>query len=252
MRGTACLLAAALLAAAPARASVYDEFEVHGTDIAGAGEPVADLFTSYGLRGIRRASYHGALANDRGVYLTPLIGHGVTSWWESSVLFPTALDRRGQWAPGGAKLHNVLVLPPGTDSRWSFGSVVEATILSRRFQPMTFGWELRPLATWQGGQWSFRGTLGFTGGFGGRYGEAVLSPSVALGRQVTERLALVMEHYAELGPVRRPESLPHQAQQSFLVAQVDLGVATVQLGMGRGLTAASDPWVAKLRLSAAF
>jgi hypothetical protein len=244
-----CLLS--LLVPARAPAAVFDEFEVHGTDIAHPGTPTTDLFLNYGVRGFRSPGFHGGLATDRALYLSPLLGMGVTRWWEAAVVLPMAVDRQGSHRAGGAKAHNVFVLPHAAEAAWTFGAVVELTALTRRFQPMTFGWEVRPLAQFRQGPWTLHLTLGFTGGLG-RHGEAVLAPAASLYWAATERLALGLEHYAELGTLAGPEPLARQAHQLFVVTQAVLGPLMVNLGLGRGLTSATDRWVAKAHLAYQF
>ena len=241
----------AVLPLGAARAAVFDEFEVHGTDLAAPGTPTTDLFMNYGVRGLRRAGFHGGLATDRALYLSPLLGYGVTSWWESALVLPTAVDRAGSYRAGGGKSHNVFALPHHPDDALTFGAVVELTAMSRRFQPMTFGWEVRPLAQYRRGRWTFRVTFGFSGGLG-HHGAVVLAPATSLYWAASEGLALGLEHYAELGTVARPEALPRQAHQLFLAAQTVIGPFMVNLGLGRGLTDATDRWVAKAHLGYLF
>ncbi len=245
----ACLavLATLPLALQPARAAVFDEFEVHGTDIAQPGTPTTDLFLNYGLRGLRHADFHGGLANDRAFYVSPLLGYGMASWWETAVVLPMAGSRAGSYSAGGGKSHNVLVLPHAPDAPLTFGAVVELSALSRRFQPMTFGWEVRPLAQWRHGPWTLHLTFGFTGGIG--RGQTLLAPAASLYRAVTEMLALGLEHYAELGTAARPQPPARQAHQLFVVGQAALGPVMLNLGLGRGLTDASDRWVVKAHLA---
>ena len=244
----AVLAAVLAWAGAPgASAAVFDEFEVHGTDIAQPGTPTTDLFMNYGVRGLRRPGFHGGLATDRALYLSPLVGRGMTEWWETALVLPMAVDRAGSYSAGGGKSHNVLVLPHAPDAALTFGAVVELTALSRRFQPMTFGWEVRPLVQWRQGRWTLHLTFGLTGGLG--RGEVVLAPAASLYWAASETLALGLEHYAELGTAARPEPPARQAHQLFLNGQVALGPVLLSLGLGRGLTDATDRWVAKAHLA---
>ncbi len=244
------LLLALLLLAHPAPAAVFDEFEVHGTDIATPGETALDLFSAYGLRGIRRPAWHGGLAGDRAFYLSPMLSHGAATGWETALLLPLAVDPSGATRAGGAKWHNVVVAPV-TAGPFSFGAVLELTAMSHRFQPMTFGWEVRPLVQYREGPWVARLTLGFTGGFV-RRDVSAFSPSAALMHQVTERLALGLEHYAELGRVLRPEPARGQAQQLFAVAEWREEAWFLKAGIGRGLTPVSEPWVASAHVGVGF
>ncbi len=240
-----------LLLAPPAKAAVFDEFEVHGTDIAQPGTPTTDLFVNYGVRGFRSPGFHGGLATDRALYLSPLLGRGMTPWWETALVLPMAIDRAGSYSAGGAKAHNVLVLPHDPHDALTLGAVLELSALSRRFQPMTFGWEVRPLAQLRRGDWTLHLTFGFTGGLG-RQGGVVLAPAASAYWAATPRLSLGLEHYAELGTAARPQPPSHQAHQVFLAVQAVVGPVMLNLGLGRGLTPATDRWVAKAHLGYLF
>ncbi len=238
------------LLAAPAQAAVYDEFEVHGTDIAPAGGWSLDQHFNYGLRGQRQGGFRGALTPNNGALATTEISRGVTNWWESALYLPQAVDPRGGWHVGGAKWRNLFVLH-GQGEPSSFGVLTELRLLSRRFQPTTMGWEVRPIASHTAGRWTAVATLGFAGGLGPR-AETALSPALRLDYAVSERLTLGAEHYADLGAINHPVGFNRQAHQSFAVAETEWHGATLVLGLGRGLTPASDRWVVKARVAVGF
>lgn len=247
-----CLVPWGLLPLTNAQAGVFDEFEVHGTDIAAPREFTSDLFISYGVRGIRAPGYHGALVTDRATYLTPLLGRGMTEWWEAAILLPTAIDQSGQFTAGGARFHNVLVMPHAPGDGWTFGAVLEVSALSRAFSPAVWAWEIRPLAMFEHGRLTTRLTLGLIGGFSAPNADVVLAPSFGLYWDVTPGVRLGLEHFAELGRVLHPQSPNAQSHQTFLTTRFGLGPFGLELGLGHGLTPVTEPWVGKLRLSYDF
>ena len=250
MRFTTVLPLAALLLALPARAAVYDEFEVHGTDLDPPGQWSVDQHLNYGLRGRRKGEFPDALPPNRGVSATTEIARGLTPWWETALYLPMAMEAGGRFHAGGAKLRNLFVLA-GRGEATSFGLLTEFRALSNRFMPSSFGWEIRPIVSHTAGRWTAVATLGFLGGFTWR-NPTVLAPALRLDYRLAPDWTLGAEHYADLGPVERPERLEHQAHQSFAVVEHEWRGATLVLGLGRGLTPASDRWVAKLRVGVGF
>lgn len=238
------------LLALPAGAAVYDEFEVHGTDLAAPGEWAVDQHLNYGLRGRRKGDFPDALAPNRGLSATTEIARGMAPWWETALYLPMALDAAGQFHPGGAKLRNLFVLA-GRGEATSFGLLTEFRALSSRYMPSSFGWEIRPILSHAAGRWTAVATLGFSGGFTGR-NPTLLTPALRLDYRLAEDWTLGAEHYADLGPLERPERPGRQAHQAFAVVEHEWRGATLVLGLGHGLTPASDRWVAKLRLGLGF
>jgi len=243
-------LALGLLAALPARAAVYDEFEVHGTGIEAPGSTALDQHINYGLRGRTTPGFAGGLSDNRGVYLSTEIAHGVRPWWETAVYVPFAVQG-GRIDPVGVKLRNLFVTPPRSDTGWTYGMLVELRYLTPAVSPGRYSAEIRPIAQWQGGRWTAIGTLGF-GGVAGRNGGSALTPAASLYAQVSPRLALGLENYADLGPIERPLPFNSQAHQLFAVAEVPVRRFSLNLGLGYGLTPASDRLVAKIRIGLDF
>jgi hypothetical protein len=249
-RAAGLALALALAAPGEAGAAVYDEFEVHGTDIEAPGEAGIDQHINYGVRGRTTPPPQGGPPTNQGVYISTEVAYGVRPWWETAVYVPFALQG-GRFDPVGLKLRNLFVAPPGAQQGVSFGMLVEFRYLTPQVSSGAFSGELRPIVQWQAGAWTLVGTFGFSG-VTGPQGNTVLAPSARAYRQVTERLTLGLEYYGDLGPVLRPEPLKGQAHQVFVAAEWPLGRGMVNIGLGYGLTQASDRLVARLRFGFPF
>ena len=246
----ALALGLALLLPAAAGAAVYDEFEVHGTDISPPGEGEVTQHMNYGLSGRATPPPQGGLATDQGVYISTEVAYGIRPWWEAAVYVPFAIQG-GSFDPVGMMLRNLFVAPPGAQQALSFGMLVELRYLTHWVSPGPFSGEVRPIVQWQAGGWTLVGTLGFSG-VNGPQGNTVLAPSARVYRAVNERLTLGLEYYGDLGPVLRPEPLKGQSHQVFVAAEWPIGRFSLNLGLGYGLTPASDRWVARLRFGVPF
>jgi hypothetical protein len=84
-------------------------------------------------------------------------------------------------------------------------------------------------------------------GFDG-LGKLDFAPAARAACNVGTGFALAIEHYADFGPVRHLKSGADQAQTVFAVIDYGSSRHAVEFGVGKGLTRASDSWVAKLML----
>lgn len=239
--GLAVLLAVAIAAPEPARAFVYEEFEVFAPPRGPAGGFEVDQHLNYGLRGRLRPGEPGALATQGGTYLNTEISYGVAPWYALSLEIPAAITRDGRLHPGGFKLRNLFALS-GTPA-WSTGVLVEIQRQPRGFLPNPWGVALSPLVAWRDGRWGVVANAGFGVSFGARGSDSRFAPAARVSYAAAEGITLGAEYYGELGRVERWERLPGQAHQVLAVAEIELGAVGVRVGVGRGLTPASDRWV---------
>jgi len=245
----------ALLAAggapSPARAIVFEEFEVFAPPSAEPGSFEVDQHVNYGLRGPSRPEEDSrALPSDRGIYLNTEIGYAVTPWYAVALELPSAVTRDGRLHNGGFKLRNLVRLHAGES--WSWGLLLEVQRQPRGFLPHPWGVAVSPLVAWRGGPWQAVLNLALGTSFGSRGAESFVEPAARVTRLVTENVALGLEYYGELGRVERTERFRRQGHQIFAVAEMDLGPAFLRLGLGRGFTEASDRWVATMVLGFDF
>jgi hypothetical protein len=240
------LLAALLLACGPAAAAGFDEFQVFDGRIAEPGS--ADLNLHYNL-GRRGRLGDGAPRN--GMLLEAEIGYATAAWHEMALYLPVAREFSGETFGGGFKLRNSFVLPGAGDRPLAFGLDVELRHQSYRFSSADWAMTLRPILDFRRGPWQF--ILNPAVEFPlGRQGPS-FAPALRGVRQVAERVWLGLEHYMDFGRISRPEAPRGQAHQLFLTT--DLRVTdrvALHLGLGHGLTHASDRWAGKLILNIDF
>jgi hypothetical protein len=109
--------------------------------------------------------------------------------------------------------------------------------------------EIRPIFGWRGSQWllAFNPTLGADLA-GEDRGVLTFHPSLKVAREVGDRTALGFEYYADFGRLTDP--LPRAEQSHTLFAVLDLERKLgLNLGLGYGLTSATDRWTLKAIVS---
>ncbi len=240
------LALAALLLASPAGAAGFDEFQVYDGRIAEPGVPDINIHFNAGRRGRL-----GDGAPRNGLLATAELGFATAPWHEVALLLPVAREFSGDTYGGGFKLRNSFI-SPGADTRpFAYGMDIEIGHQSVRFAESNLALTLRPIIDMRSGPWQLilNPSVVFPLGQGG----PVFVPSVRGVRQVAPIVWLGLEHYMDFGRISRGEGLPQQAHQLFFTTDIKISNRfAVHLGIGHGLTHASDRWLGKMILSVDF
>jgi hypothetical protein len=245
-RALALLLA--LLAASPAAAS--DEIQVYTGEIAGPREWTLQQHLNYGLRARTGRDYPGALPNRGTVNGTPELAYGVTDWYELGLYAPFAVHE-DRFYPGGAKIRNLFVTPDAGNRAFFYGLNTELSWAPHRFSRSLWNLEFRPIIGVHTGRWEIASNPIVDFGIGGHQPSAFL-PANRVSYAVTETLSFGAESYSDFGSPGRFASFNNQAHQIFAVTDVRLGAFDINIGIGRGLTPASDRWAVKTIFGFAF
>lgn len=244
----ALLLSLALLPAArPAWA--VDEIQVYNAEIARPGEWTLQQHLNYGIRA-RRPDYPGAIANNGALNGTPELARGITPNWELGAYVPFAI-RADRFFPAGGKLRSLIVTENAGEARLFAGLNIELSWQSARFSRSRWNLEFRPIVGYRTGNWEFIANPIVDLGLGGREGHSFL-PASRVAYSLRPGLQLGLETYSDLGPFGRFPGFNRQAHQIFAVTDFRVGGMDVNLGLGRGLTPASDRWVSKVIFGFSF
>jgi hypothetical protein len=234
-----------------ARAMLFEEFEVFAPPGGGeVGGLEIDQHVNYGFRGHRGDDDDRALPTERGTYLNTEISYTVSPAYAVALELPSAITADGRLHNGGFKLRNLVRLHAG--SAWSYGVLVELQRQPRGFAAHPWGLAVSPLIAWQSGPWQARFNLGVGGTVGRRGSESFLEPAARLTRDMGAVL-LGLEYYGEVGRLERTERFARQGHQLLAITEIGLGPALMlRLGIGRGLTPASERWVGTVVLGFDF
>jgi hypothetical protein len=252
MRHPALILAASsVLALAPvatARAELQDEIQVYDDGINAPGEFGLELHDNTTPKGRNTPDYPGELPPQHGLRITPEFSYGLSRDVELGLYLPTVLDPQGRYDLAGLKLRlKWLPLQP-QDGQGAFGGVnVELSRLAQRYSESRSTAEARFIVGWRSPQWlvALNPTLGFdlSDGLAGQRPGFDLGLKVA--RQVGGGVAAGVEYYAAPGALGRTLPWQQQDQRIYLALDVDRKPWVFNVGIGRGLTTASDRWTLK-------
>lgn len=238
------MLALLLLLATPAGAAGFDEFQIFDGRIGEPGAVDLNLHMNLGRRGRLDTPRNGLL-------FTPEIGFPTTPWHEVAVLLPVAREFSGDTYGGGFKVRNTFITPGAANRPFAYGMDVELRHQSARFSEADWAVTLRPIIDFRRGLWQLilNPAVEMPLGRGG----AIFAPAVRGVRQVAEAVWLGVEHYMDFGRIDRPEAPRGQAHQLFVTTDVKLTDRfALHVGLGHGLTHASDRWAGKVILAVDF
>jgi hypothetical protein len=238
----------ALLVAARASAQT-DEIQVYTGEIAEPGELGLALHANYVASGKTRPRFTGGVVPDRAVNGVLELALGVAPWTELGLYLPVfTLTRDGEVLFDGAKLRALFVTPRAEERRLSFGVNLELSSNASHWDPSRFTSEARFILAGRLGPLEVMLNPILETAFDG-LGAITLAPATRVGYRVSERWTVAVEHYADLGPLRGLDpASPGNEHALFAVVDHDSALADVELGVGFGLTSASDAITLKLIL----
>jgi hypothetical protein len=233
-----------LAAHGPARAVDPFEIQVYDGTADAPGEAGLEAHVNYVASGLTSATPPELPRHHQG-HLALEPSYGVLPTWEVGGYFLAALRPDGTFDVVGGKVRSKLVTPNGWSAHACLGINLELSYLRQAYDAERWGGELRPIASWD----SQRVTLAVNPivGVPLRGGPLTFEPAAMALFKVPGLLSFGVEYYAELGSLVDPAPLHAQEHYLFEVANL-LRVSAFELnvGVGEGLTGASNPFVAKL------
>jgi hypothetical protein len=246
-----CLWAgAALWAALGQPAKAVDEIQVYNAGIAAPGQFTIQQHLNYVGAGLTTPPFPGGLVSNHSINGTPEFAYGVTDWWEVGLYLPFAIQDR-QFLSDSFKLRTLFVSPNAEQRNFFYGVNFELSNSTPKFSQTRFGLEIRPIIGIRNADYEFIVNPIVDVGFG-KYGEADFAPAARVARKLGTDLFVGLEYYSDFGEIGNFAKLADQQHTLFAVTDFKLGIFDVNLGVGYGLTSASDRFVVKTIWGYAF
>ena len=235
----------------PRIAHAADEIQVYNAEINEVGQFSIQQHLNYTITGIPTPAYPGALISNHALNGTPEFAYSVTPWLELGLYVPFAVNGQGQFLSNNIKLRTLFAIPDASKKDFFYGLNLEYDFPTWPFVPSRFAMEVRPIIGWRNSQWEFiiNPIIDFAWG---QLGDVDFAPAARLARNLGDDRFIGLEYYTGLGTPGNFQSFQQQSHQLFAVTDFKVGKIDVDLGIGYGLTAGSDRWVAKTILSYAF
>lgn len=235
--------------APPAAAALPDEIQVYLGDVLGDGERGLELHVNTTPSG-QGPAYPQEVPTDHGLRVTPELSYGLGHQVDAGLYLPVAHGADGGTRLAGVKLRLKWLPLALTETRrhgWFAGANLELAHVAYRYDAARNGAELRPIVGLRSGRWlaAINPVLEWALGGEGRSGVPDFSPQFKLSRDLLPELAVGVEYYGEAGPVNELLPASRQSQILFLTVDRARGPLPFNIGVGRGLTGASDRWTVK-------
>lgn len=248
-----CALFAAivvLMSFPPAAVAAPDEIQVYTDDVNEPGEFGLEMHVNYVVDGFRAPTYAGQLPTHHVLQVTPEFSYGFAKNWDAGLYLLSAAASDGNLYGNGAKLR-VKYIAPATGA-FFWGMNFEIGRVSQRVSASATNVELRPIVGWRNDKWlvSFNPILGIA--LSGNSREPVFAPALKIARTVREGLQLGIESYSDMGPLHHSPPYNQQDHMIYAVADLQKGKFDLNFGIGRGVTSASEKWVAKMIVGIPF
>jgi hypothetical protein len=245
------LLAGAVLSVAPGqRAKATDEIQIYNAAIAAPGQFAIQNHLNYVALGLKDPPFPGGIVSNHSLAGTPEFAYGVTDWWELGLYLPFAIQDQ-QFLSDTVKLRTLFVSPHADQRNFFYGVNFEFGYSAPRFSQTRYGLEIRPIVGVRNSDYEFIVNPIVDVRFG-KYGGADFAPAARLARKLGPDLFVGLEYYADFGEIGHFARLADQQHNLFVVTDFKLGDVGVNLGVGYGLTPASDRWVIKSIFGYAF
>ncbi|BDU68953.1 hypothetical protein GETHOR_10540 [Geothrix oryzae] len=232
-----------------------DEIQVYTNDIQKPGKVGLELHLNRILQGPKEAP--PGLPFNGSWNLTPEISYGLLPSLDIGLYLPTALDTDHHYRFSGPKfrLKWLPIRGAGEEATGPFlGLNLEVARTNRSFSDLRWETELRGLAGVQGQDWLLAVNPVFTWPLSDGQGRG--TPDFATAWKATytrwKTAAPGLELYLDHGLLNQVDLSREQSQRLFLTLDVDHAPLVFNVGLGRGLTAASERWTLKFIFEFAF
>jgi hypothetical protein len=232
-----------------------DEIQVYDAGIAEVGVFNLTLHNNFTPDGRQTPAFPGGLIPDKSLNGVPEFAYGVIPWFEAGLYLPLySFSKDRGVSINGGKLRALFVRPHAADHTFFYGINFEFSYNAKHWDPRRYTSEIRPIIglhlhpahlhpidvivnpildnSWTGGVKS----LDF-------------APAERVAYNISPKWAVAAEEYADFGQLRHFYSGQRQSQQVYAVLDHTSKSLNFEVGIGFGLTPASDKVTLKLILS---
>jgi hypothetical protein len=245
-RGARGALVAALLLAGARASAQMDEIQVYTGEIAPPGTVDLTLHANYAVSGRSTPRFPGGIVPDGALNGAAELGVGVTPWLELGLYLPVyTVTRDGEFLFDGVKLRTLFVTPHAERRQVYAGVNLELSFNAAHWEPSRETGEVRFILGGRAGPFELTLNPILDTAFDG-FGAITLEPAERLAWHVSGRWTVAVEHYGSLGALDGLEPVSRQGHALFAVLDHGGAPASVEVGIGFGLTAETDGLLLKL------
>ncbi len=225
-----------------------DEIQVYDGGLADKGKFNLTLHNNFTPSGQTTPAFPGGLATNRLLNGVPEWAYGVNEWFEAGLYMPLYSANGSGGKLDGFKLRTLFAVPHADDRAFFYGANFEFSYNAKHWDEIRFTSEIRPIIGWHLKpvdiivnpilDTSYDGLKNMT-----------FAPAMRVAYNLPSMWAIAVEEYADFGPLHQFNSGNEQSHQLFGVVDHSSKFLDVQVGVGFGLTDASDKFTVKVILS---
>jgi hypothetical protein len=239
----------ALVAHARIAAAQTDEIQVYDGAIAEPGVFNLTWHNNFTPSGVKSQAFPGANVADRSFNGVTEWAYGVTPWFEAGLYLPLySVDKHLGATIDGFKLRALFAVPNADSRRFVYGANFEFSVNAKHWDSSRITSEVRPIIGWHLKPFDIIFNPILDTAYDGLK-NLDFAPATRVAYNVNDTWALAAEHYADFGPLRSLLPRTEQAHQIYAVIDRASKILDVEVGVGFGLTDASDKLTLKLLLA---
>ena len=228
-----------------------EEIQVYMDEMNDPGKFGLDLHNNYVFSGSGSPSYPGGIPPVHIYRLTPELSYGLTPSIELGAYFLTSYRQASGVVSDGEKIRIKFIAPKDPGQTYFWGANLEVGRVDPSLEPNPWNAELKGIYGFRTGLWTvaFNGNLDWS--LAGPY-QTPLSLEVDAKVSYGDRYKFGFESYNELGYVNNPGPFNQFSQTLYTVMDTNWSGWAINFGIGRGLNAISDQWIAKAIIGVPF
>ena len=239
----------ALLATSHGAFAQSDEIQVYDASHAEPGVFNLTLHNNFIPSGVKTPAFSGANVADRSFNGTAEWAYGVTSWFEGGLYLPLySVDKNLGATIDGVKLRALFTVPHADARRFVYGVNFEFSVNSAHWDENRITSEVRPIIGWHLKPVDIIINPILDTSYDGLKNLEFV-PSIRVAYNVNDTWAVAVEEYADYGPLRAFLARRDQSHQLFAVVDRASKRFDLEIGVGVGLTDASDKATVKVILA---
>jgi hypothetical protein len=231
-----------------AQAVLIDEIQVYDDAINDPGEFAMELHLNATPSGRGTPDYPGEIVPVHGIRSTFELAYATSEHIEWGLYVPLERTSAGEQRFSGFRYRLKYIAQKATDDQpFFYGVNFELSHVKAIFEESQDRIETRPILGWKRSGWLYalNPVIGQNLKPGQRRGGPDFSPSFKISKEVSQGIALGTEYYADLGQFSHFDSYSNQSHTVYLALDFDRKPFVFNIGIGRGLTAATDHWTIK-------
>jgi len=241
------LIVAIVALAAPRAFAQTDEIQVYDASIADPGKFNLTWHNNFTPDGQKTPAFPGAIIADRSFNGVTEWAYGVAPWFELGLYLPLYSISQGHGPTiNGGKVRLLFVRPHAADHLFFYGANFEFSYNATYWDHRRFTSEIRPIFGWHLHPVDIIINPILDNSFHGGFPNLDFAPAARIAYNFTPKLALAVESYSDVGPLRAVLPTKLESHQVWGVFDRDTKIGSFEAGVGFGVTPAADKVTLKL------